>query len=160
MTTAAAFGSLRHGQNDGPCTPMHDGGSGLLPTRADGAPAQNSRFSFERRGTEGLKSGRLPSGSIAKPSSTPGAPRARLPVWRRGRQGHGEPGSARLITPGDYATLNSYQLRDGIIDVVELDVWTREYTAAARWPRARCCGCGLEGGRASENTLQRFHGAA
>jgi hypothetical protein len=45
----------------------------------------------------------------------------------------------------DYATLNSYQLRDGIIDVVEVDVWTREHTAAAQWPPARCCGCGLEG---------------
>jgi hypothetical protein len=123
MTTAAAFGSLWLSENPGTSSMGKMMALALLCTMAAAVffqpPAQNSRFSFERRGTEGLKSGRLPSGSIAKPSSTPGAPRARLPVWRRGRQGHGEPGSARLFTqwttphsiPTNSATASSTLLR-------------------------------------------------
>ena len=39
---------------------------------------------------------------------TPGAPRTRLPVWRRGRQGYGEPGLAQMSSsPSIMAWMNS-----------------------------------------------------
>jgi hypothetical protein len=51
-------GHLEHGQDDGACAPLHHGRSGAFSARAHGTAPQNHRFSFGRRGTPGLKSGR------------------------------------------------------------------------------------------------------
>jgi hypothetical protein len=49
-------GHIEHG-HDGPCAPLYHGRRGSFSTGAHGTAPQNSRFSFGRRGTGGLKSG-------------------------------------------------------------------------------------------------------
>ena len=74
--------------------------------------------------------GRLP----CRHQHTPGAPRTRLPVWRRGRQGYGEQGQSPSITrltsqpdrylhvTGDRATPNSNHITGGTVQLMTAGV--------------------------------------